>query len=71
MLDTNAMMPMVYARVPAGINKLECNVDDGLVVEHLSTHDPVTAVEALEMGANKAQLARLGRVSNVSPVSDG
>lgn len=50
--------------IDAGINKFETILNNGVVVEHLATHDPVTANEAFKMRSD-VNLRAAGPVGEV------
>ena len=56
--------------VPAALIKLESDVDDSLVVQEPSAHDPVTRHEAREMRANVPDGAAIVEIREVRPVAD-
>ena len=57
--------------VPAALVKLESDVDDGLVVQEPSAHDPVARHEAREMGANVPDGTAIVEIGEICPVADG
>ena len=56
--------------VPAALVKLESDVDDSLVVQEPSAHDPVARHEAREMRANVPDGAAIVEIREVRPVAD-
>ena len=57
-------------RVHAGVSEGEAIIDDGLIVQHSSTHDPVSGHEASQMRANVDNIAIVILIRKVEMVTN-
>jgi len=57
-------------RIDARVRQLQAVVDNSLVVQQLTTHDPVATVETREVGAAMAELQVRVHVAKHEPIAD-